>query len=245
MTDEVRIQQVSPGECPPAGCPPATRIECISVTKVYDSCFQTENLTRLTTLGGLFPSVFIGDVLPCSLTEGDTISCEVLQKEPINDTGFFNITLLVRIPLTIGNQLNGIHAANAVGGSDKVFTFVKTVTLCCPEGTELDCSESTLLFCRCIVAGLNNSCPVTPMMPENGFCPTVPQQTVNNTVPVTPVTPVTPMAAVEVECTLQVCLVVKCLTVVQLLVPSYGFCVPAPCIALPGVCPPSPPPQCF
>jgi hypothetical protein len=29
----------------------------------------------------------------------------------------------------------------------------------------------------------------------------------------------------------------KCIATVQLLVPSYGFCQPAPCITLPGVCP--------
>lgn len=48
-----------------------------------------------------------------------------------------------------------------------------------------------------------------------------------------------------VTCDIQVCLVIKCILSVQLLVPSYGFCVPAPCVTIPGVCPPLPPSQCF
>jgi hypothetical protein len=45
----------------------------------------------------------------------------------------------------------------------------------------------------------------------------------------------------EVTCDFQICLVMECILTVQLLVPSYGFCVPAPCTVLPGVCPPMPP----
>jgi len=45
-------------------------------------------------------------------------------------------------------------------------------------------------------------------------------------------------------CDLQLCLAINSTRIVDLLLPSYGFCAPAPCLAVPGVCPAPPPPQC-
>ncbi len=225
MAEEAYIQQIIPGQCPPEGCPPPTRIECIVVDKVYDSCFQIEDRSQTTIVTEFFNMVEVGDVVPCALTEGEEISCEEISKTPINDTGFFTITVLIRVPLTLTNPEDPTEQV------ERVFLFPKTVTLCCPEGTEIDCSESTLLFCQCVVTDV---IPLDNQVPEDMQV----QQ-------VTPVTPVTPLAEVMLQCDLQLCIVLKCLSRVQLLVPSYGFCVPAPCITLPGVCPPVPPAQCF
>jgi len=206
MAEEVHFQQIVPGQCPPEGCPPPTRIECIVVDKVYDSCFQLDDRSQNTIITEFIDQVEVGDVVPCALTEGEEISCEEISKTPVNDSGFFTVTVLIRVPITLTNPEDPTQQA------ERVFMFPKTVTLCCPEGTEIDCSESTLLFCQCVV---------------------------------TDVIPFVPLAEVRVQCDLQLCIVIKCLSRVQLLVPSYGFCVPAPCITLPGVCPPAPPAQCF
>ncbi|MDN5346449.1 MAG: hypothetical protein PWP65_13 [Clostridia bacterium] len=199
--------QVTPGQCPPEGCPPPTRIECIVVDKVYDSCFQIEERTRDTVVtigtGGEWPTgtFTVGQAVPCTLTPGSAISCTVVSKTPVSN-GFFTLTLLVSVPLTLTNP-------NAPAETvDRVFTFTKVVTLCCPDGTTVDCTESTLILCNCVVTNVT-------------------------------------LTNVTVTCDFQVCLVIKCILTVQLLVPSYGFCVPAPCVTLPGVCPPLPPPQCF
>ena len=210
MTAEENIKQpeITPGECPPKGCPPPTRIECIVVDKVYDSCFQVDERTRSTVIttgyGNEFPTgtFTAGQIVPCALDPGSRISCEVLNKTPVNDSGFFSLHLLVRVPVRLTNPNAPTEFVL------REFTFTKLVTLCCPEGTEVDCSESSLLFCNCVVSevGVGN---------------------------------------ITVTCDLQICLVIKCILTVQLLVPSYGFCVPAPCVTLPGVCPPTPPPQCF
>lgn len=200
-------EQVSPGVCPPEGCPPPTEIDCIVVDKVYDSCFQVDDRTRSTivTTGALaeWPTgVFtVGQVVACVLTAGAEISCTEISRVPAGD-GFVTVTILVSVPVTLTNP----NAADET--VDRTFTFTKTATLCCPTGVEPDCSESTLLFCNCVITQVN-------------------------------------VGSVEVTCDFQVCLVIKCILTVQLLVPSYGFCVPAPCITLPGVCPPTPPPQCF
>ena len=197
--------QVCPGVCPPGGCPPPTVIECIVVDKVYDSCYQIDDRTRTATVStetewptGPF---VVGQIVPCSLTEGSLISCVEISSVPAGD-GFVTVTVLVSVPMTLSNPNEEDEIV------DRIFNFTKTATLCCPPGVEPDCSESTLMFCNCVITQVG-------------------------------------IDEVEVTCDFQVCLVMKCILTVQLLVPSYGFCVPAPCTVIPSVCPPSPPPQCF
>ncbi|WP_051599169.1 hypothetical protein [Metaclostridioides mangenotii] len=48
-----------------------------------------------------------------------------------------------------------------------------------------------------------------------------------------------------ISCDIQACLVMKSTLDVQLLVPSYGFCIPQQYVPAAGVCPPVPPAQCF
>ncbi|MDD2401524.1 MAG: hypothetical protein PHI90_03400 [Clostridia bacterium] len=205
---DAKIEQITPGVCPPEGCPPPTRIECIVVDKVYDSCFQLHDVSRDTTVStatefttGTFA---VGDIIDCSLTAGASITCTEVSRVDAGG-GFFTVTILVSVPVTL------INPNDPTQDADRVFTFTKTATLCCPEGVTPDCSESTLIFCSCVVTNVTG-----------GYSPSI-----------------------TVTCTLQVCIVIKCILEVQLLVPSYGFCVPAPCITLPGVCPPTPPAQCF
>lgn len=198
---EYNVNQVAPGICPPEGCPPPTRIECIVVDKVYDSCFQLHEITQEVPVE--FEGIFeLGDTVNCRLN-GD-ITCIELSRVSVGD-GFFTITLLVSVPILLTNPENTEETV------ERIFTFIKTVTLCCPEGVEPDCSESTVNFCSCVVTRV-----------DGGYSPTL-----------------------TISCNLQICVVIKCILRVQLLVPSYGFCVPAPCVTLPGVCPPTPPAQCF
>ena len=72
--------------------------------------------------------------------------------------------------------------------------------------------------------------------------------TVNCQVPSTFVSPAT-IINNDVCAIVTVCLLIESVALVNLLVPSYGFCVPAPCVvsaAPPFSCPPSPlyPPMC-
>ncbi|MHB1419613.1 MAG: hypothetical protein ACYCX4_08495 [Bacillota bacterium] len=200
-------EQVSPGVCPPEGCPPPTEIDCIIVDKVYDSCFQIDERTRTTTVttgtGGEFVTgtFTVGDVVGCALTAGETIACSLVSSVPAGDS-FATITVLVSIPITLTNPNADTETV------DRIFNFTKTATLCFPEGVSVSCSESTLMFCNCVITQVG-------------------------------------VGTIEVTCDFQVCLVIKTFLTVQLLVPTYGFCVPAPCTTLPGVCPPLPPAQCF
>lgn len=208
MADEVSAKQVvvGPGQCPPEGCPPPTRIECIKVDKVYDSCFQVESRSRDTTVttgltGEFVTGTFtVGQAVPCALA--GPITCSVINRVPTTGN-FATLTIVVSVPVTLTNPNAPTETA------DRVFTFTKIVTLCAPEGVTVDCeNDSTLLFCNCVVSAVG-------------------------------------IDTITVTCDFQVCLVIKTILTVQLLVPSYGFCVPAPCVVAPGVCPPAPPAQCF
>lgn len=57
MAEEVHFQQIVPGQCPPEGCPPPTRIECIVVDKVYDSCFQLDDRSQNTVISPMKDTV--------------------------------------------------------------------------------------------------------------------------------------------------------------------------------------------
>jgi len=66
-----------------------------------------------------------------------------------------------------------------------------------------------------------------------------------------PATAVGPVVIIsgEVCAVVSICLLIESVAMVKLLVPTYGFCVPAPCVVAPSppfTCPPSPlyPPQC-
>ncbi|SDK54707.1 hypothetical protein [Natronincola ferrireducens] len=209
---------VQPGQCPinprtgRPECPPPDRIECIVVDKVYDSCFQVDNRSReiFTDELEFGTGLEAGDTVSCNLTEGAEITCTEISRTPVGD-GFFTITLLVSVPVTVTNPEAAKGECNQL---TRIFTFTKTVTLCAPEGVDLDCTESVLLSCHCVVTNANE-------FEEEGE------------------------AEYAITCEIQVCLVIKSILRVQLLVPSYGFCVPAPCVTLPGVCPPLPPEQCF
>jgi len=201
-------QEVTPGLCPPEGCPPPTRIECIVVDKVYDSCFQINDISRdisVSTATEFTTGPFaIGTVTPCELTIGSAITCMEISRVDVGG-GFFTITILVTVPITLTNPNDPTETA------ERLISFTKVVTLCCPEGVDPDCTESTVLFCSGVVTAVTNA-----------YNP-----------------------GITISVTLQVCVVVKCILTVQLLIPSYGFCIPAPCVAIPGVCPPTPPAQCF
>lgn len=202
---------IGPGPCPPQGCPPPTQIDCISVTKVYDSCFQTETFNQVCA-----------DVPPSckkiAATPGTTVSCSVVTSSAtctvvgLISTGvddFANATFAVSIPISV--------TLTSPTGLTCSFTFpvnfLKTVTLCAPEGTDQVCTIASVSCGPCFIA-------LTETDEDE-------------------------KEEAQVCCQVVVCLVLQSTALVQLLVPTYGFCTPAPCsvIGLPP-CPPPFPPQC-
>ena len=187
--------QVIPGPCDPTyGCPDPTEIVCIETVKVYDFCFQVE---RRENVCFRLPHACAGarstDQVECQI---HGVECRELSRSPdLENPGFADVTLLVTVTL----EFKIVRNDTLVCRFEDSFSFLKTVLLCAPEGTVVQC-ESTGSRCG-------------PCAVVNG----------------------------QVCCEVDLCLLIQSKAWVKLLVPSYGFCVPAPCVAVPKpplVCPP-------
>lgn len=203
---------ITPGPCPPEGCPPPTSIECIEVDRVYDLCFQQETRTRALVVKD--PCVLeclcprgpeqcpAGTIIPCLIQQSDS-SCDVVNR--VQQTGgFARVTLRVRVPVALFRV--GTQAGTREPCLVRHIEFTKTVLLCAPEGTRIECRVSG--DCRAIVTD-GDSCRL------------------------------------DIEVSLAICVVIKAVAEVNLLVPTYGFCVPAECVTAGlGPCPPTPPAVC-
>ncbi|MCL6594694.1 MAG: hypothetical protein K6V73_00595 [Firmicutes bacterium] len=191
---------IVPGPCPPSGCPAPTQIDCIEVTKVYDSCFQTETFNNLCTNIPSGPCCDIaaesGTTATCAVTAS---SCNLVGTTPTGVDDFVNATFAVSLTLTVTLTDPSGHTCTLT----LPVNFLKTATLCGPAGTTQECVIASTSCGPCAIIGKSVCCQLT------------------------------------------VCLVLKSVATVQLLVPSYGFCTPAPCTVqgLPP-CPPGFPPNC-
>ncbi|MBE3590116.1 MAG: hypothetical protein IMW98_04740 [Firmicutes bacterium] len=165
--------QVIPGPCPPEGCPEPTEIVCIETVKVYDFCFQTDTRNNLS-----FP-------IPSSCCHGAAtadcfvrdIHCTEISRTPI-DGGLANVT--IRVTVTLHFIVFNASGAN-ICEFDATFVFTKTVTLCAPEGTVIDCRVAASA-CDSFVAGPNvhvnitlcllieSTAHVKLLVPSFGFC---------------------------------------------------------------------------
>ena len=194
---------LGPGPCPPEGCPPPVEVVCVEATKVFDFCFSTltQDMVRIPVEpccaappAGTAAEVFV-----------EAVDCTVEGVTPVAGSGgFANVLLLIEVTLDIALvRPDGSTLCSFSGG----FSFLRTFTLCVPEGASVRCEAPT---------GSAGSAAVVGQ---------------------------------EVRATVSLCLLLESVATVKLLVPSYGYCVPAPCVALPSppfVCPPSPlfPPAC-
>ena len=158
-------------------------------------------------------------------------------------------TLCFAIPASCGNVPTGSTATGSVtsvtcstqsitpitgsGGFANVtllVTVVESFTITNPAGTKLCTFTGEFFFFKtvtlCAPTGVSITCEA----------------------PATSVGPCTIING-EVCCVVNICLLIESVAQVKILVPTYGFCVPAPCVvaaAPPFSCPPSPlfPPQC-
>ena len=192
--------QIVPGPCVDC-CPPPTEIDCIQVNKVYDFCFEADtNSNVCTTIPHTCGTLPTGAVATGTVS---AVSCSVVGTTQILTpsgaaTGFADVTLLVTVTITYTiSSSSGLIICTFTGS----FSFMKTIVLCAPTGTTIDCTVP--------------SSTVSPVALVNG----------------------------QVCSTVTICLLVSSVALVNLLVPSYGFCTPAPCVVSPNppfTCPPSP-----
>lgn len=129
-----------PGSCPTQKLLPPNSIECIVIEKIYDSCFQNENIFKNTTVP--FPELVTGQQINCTIH--DLIFCEILEQKDLG-SGFISFILKVYVTLILQDPVNDIVSVI------RVVNFIKTVTLCAPESTIFSCANSQPISCICIV----------------------------------------------------------------------------------------------
>ncbi len=196
---------IIPGPCPPGGCPPPTEIVCIETSKVYDFCFQNERRENVCFNLPENCSPTADATVVCSITN---VNCVEAGRVPLTTPGFFNVTLLITVSATICITNPPAIYPTCTCDFPVSFSFTKTVTLCAPDGTVVNCTVPAYGCGPCILT------------PSRQVC-----------------------------CTFSLCLLVETNATVKLLVPAYGFCVPAECVQVSPEfpeCPPTDlfPPQC-
>lgn len=145
-------QQVSPGLCPPEGCPPPTEIACIETDYIYDSCFMS--VPR--ELVGAIPEVTAGldpeaDYAVELMIQA--LTAEEVARTPANgpDTNYYNVTLR----LTYAAQVSIIQNGTTYYQGELSDTFFRTVRLCAPAGTTIDGSRFSTVQGQAFVIGFS------------------------------------------------------------------------------------------
>jgi hypothetical protein len=176
------MTSIVPGPCPSSGCPAPTQIDCIEVTKVYDSCFQTEDFSHLRA--------HIPDDDRCmkiASLPGTTATCTVTSSSctfvssttnAVNDE-FVNATFAVSLMQTV--TLTSPHGHTCTFDLPPV-EFMKTATLCGPSGTTQVCTIAGTTCGPCVILGdkvfcqllvclvLQSVATVQLLVPNYGFC---------------------------------------------------------------------------
>lgn len=209
--------QITPGPVGPDGAPEPTEIVCIDTRKVYDFCFEEIVIPERT----FTPPPGICTNLTGTASDF-AVRCTILSAAMDTDQFVDCVEIGPRTP--VGNGLFQVQVRVTVPVQIEVVNRMGGL-VCGPVVTSFTFVRTAVL---CAPPGTEVTCDIT------GTClcdfDAVPGTTGTITITL-------------FRCSFNLCLVLQSSAVVKLLVPSFGFCVPAPC-RVAGLCPPSFPPQC-
>ena len=199
--------------------PKPTQVDCIEVTKVFDSCYQMQNFNNLCARVPhqdmcLQIAYNPASTATCAVT---STTCTLLSSVSTGVDDDYAVTFSVSLVETI--TLTGPTGQTCM--IDIPVNFFASTTLCIPTGAAPTCTVASSCG-PCVILPGSNPYPATD---PPGDCHDRRDPTVC--------------------CQLNVCVVLQSTAQVQLLVPSYGYCAPAqcqvaaapPCPAYPADCP--------
>lgn len=202
-------QGVTAGPLMAGNWPPPTEVDCIEVTKVFDSCYQTQNFNNLCAR--VPPEDMCGQI---AFNPASTATCAVSS--------------------TTCNLISSV--ATGVDDDYQVtfsVSIVDTVTLTSPTGQTCSFNIPVNFFASTVLCVPTGATPTCTVSASCGPCIIVPGSG--------------PQGSdwhdhgPSVCCAVNVCVLLQSTAQVQLLVPSYGYCVPAECqVAAAAPCPPYP-----
>lgn len=172
--NDVMIQQVVPGPCPPGGCPPATEIVCVYVPKVFDFCFEQDLNVACIPLAEPLPEE---TTVECTVTG---VTCVTGTPVPTGVDGF----AILPVTVTVTRTLTLRNTAGVVIGAiiPPPFVLNKSIVVCRPDERVTctceaiaacgDCTISATEICCQIGICLLVECdaPVKLLLPSFGFC---------------------------------------------------------------------------
>jgi hypothetical protein len=174
---KVSIQQVTPGPCPPTGCPPATEIVCIFVPKVFDFCFEEDAQVSTTTIPTSCGTLPTGAVATATIND---VTCTTGTAVPTGVDGFAILPVTVIVGLTVTIRNAACEFICSFQPNHVVLN--KTIVVCHPdERVTCDCTATAVAGNELIVDGsvsvtvlictiVECSAPVKLLVPSFGFC---------------------------------------------------------------------------
>ena len=217
--------QIIPGSYPTGSCPKPTEIVCIETEKVYDFCFQVERKENVCFSLPEYCHPNSDDHVWCMIKK---VECEEISREPLSTPGgFFNVTFLI----TVGVKFR-ICKRYDLDDADEKDDWDQHA-----ESEHVDSKHKcrfwrTFSFTKtvtlCAPEGTVSQCEIPTY--SCGPCVLTPTR--------------------QVCCTFILCILIQTKALVKLLLPSYGFCVPAECVQVSPEFPECPPenlfpPQCL
>jgi hypothetical protein len=195
---------------------------------------------------------------PCQGPCPSPTEIDCIQVNKVYDFCFeaeTNSPISIPIPASCGTLPAGTTAQGAVTGSS--CTVIGSTPILNPAGQPTGFADVTLLISVSMeftLTGPTGTVICTfPATPAFSFMKTIvlcapAGTTITCTIPSSAVSPAAIVDG-SVVSAVTICILVSSIALVNLLVPSYGFCTPAPCVVAPSppfACPPSPlfPPQC-
>jgi len=159
---------VTPGPCPDNCCPPPTQIDCIEVTKVYDSCFQMQTFNNLcatvpTTDSCTAIAGTPGTVATCAVT---STTCTLISSTATGVDEEYTVSFAVAITETI-------TLTSPMGTTctiDVPVNFVTTTTLCIPSGATPSCTVATSCGPCAILPTTTVPCPTYMVCCQLSVC---------------------------------------------------------------------------
>ena len=146
-------------------CPAPTQIDCIEVTKVYDSCYQMQNFNNVCAH---VPNVdncrtiamTTGTVATCAVTSS---TCTLVSSTATGVDDQYTVTFAVALVETITLT----SPAGMTCTIDVPINFVTSTNLCIPAGATPSCTVATSCGPCAIIP------PATMDATARGDCPTV------------------------------------------------------------------------
>lgn len=147
---------ITPGRCPPQGCPPPIEKDCIEVFKVYDQCVAEDILDNCVLADDVCTQTPIpaGSTVSCSVVP-DSATCTFIGFGPFNPPFFRPVRLLqqVNVSVTVTDPNGNVIC----GPFNLLLSGITQAFMWAPDGTTVQCQILAVGPCSCDVVSVDDN----------------------------------------------------------------------------------------